>query len=78
VTPSQGTHFYQSLVSLGIGYFTVNADAGEGFVDWAWLAEQPALDAEGPVRLLRLDGPVTAIMDGSERRGVLLKPERTP
>lgn len=75
VTPSQGTHFYQNLVSLGIGYFTVNADAGEGFVDWDWLADAPALDAQGAVRLLRLDAPAVTILNGRERRGVILKPE---
>ena len=43
VTPSQGTHFFQNLTSFNVGYFTVNPDVGEGFVDWDWLAAQPAL-----------------------------------
>jgi len=34
VTPSQGSHFFQNLTSFQIGYFTVNPDAGEGFIDW--------------------------------------------
>ena len=42
VTPSQGSHFFQNLTAFQIGYFTVNPDAGEGFVDWEWLNEQPA------------------------------------
>jgi hypothetical protein len=75
VTPSQGTHFYQSLVSLGVGYFTVNADAGEGFVDWEWLAAAPRVAEEGPVRLLRLPAPAVAVLNGRQRRGLLLKPE---
>jgi CheY-like chemotaxis protein len=75
VTPSQGTHFYQSLASLGVGYFTVNAAAGEGSVDWDWLATQPEVASVGAVRLLRFATPVIAIMNGSERRGVLLKPK---
>ena len=33
VTPSQGTHFYQNLASFNVGYFTVNANIGEGSVD---------------------------------------------
>ena len=75
VTPSQGTHFYQNLVSLGVGYFTVNADTGEGFVDWDWLAAAPEVAAQGAVRLVRLPAPATAILNGRERRGVILKPE---
>jgi hypothetical protein len=76
VTPSQGTHFYQSLVSLGVGYFTVNVAAEEGWVDWDWLAAQPEVSALGAVRLLRFSSPVVAIMNGTERKGVLLKPGR--
>ncbi len=75
VTPSQGTHFYQSLISLGVGYFTVNAEAGEGFVDWEWLASAPQVAEEGMVRLVRLPAPATAVLNGRERRGLLLKPE---
>jgi hypothetical protein len=75
VTPSQGTHFYQNLVSLGVGYFTVNQQAGEGFVDWDWLADVPEVASQGAVRLLRFQQPATAIMKGSERRGVLVKPD---
>jgi hypothetical protein len=71
VTPSQGTHFYQSLVSLGVAYFTVNADAGEGFVDWDWLAAAPQVAVEGPVRLVRLPEPAIAVLNGRQRRGLL-------
>ena len=46
VTPSQGSHFYQNLTAFQVGYFTVNPDAGEGSVDWQWLIEQPAAEAE--------------------------------
>lgn len=75
VTPSQGTHFYQSLVSLGVAYFTVNADAGEGFVDWDWLAAAPGVAENGSVRLVRLPAPASAVLNGHDRRGLLLKPE---
>jgi hypothetical protein len=74
VTPSQGTHFYQNLASLGVGYFTVNAGAGEGFVDWKWLAGVPEVSSRGVVRHLRFPSPVVAIMNGRDRQGVLLKP----
>jgi CheY-like chemotaxis protein len=72
VTPSQGTHFYQNLASLGVGYFTVNESAGEGHVDWQWLADLPGIDSCGAVRWLSLDEPITAVMNGREHRGVLL------
>ena len=74
VSPSQGTHFYQNLASVGVGYFTINQSAGEGFVDWEWLESVPEVAAEGPVRLLRFPEPCVAIVNGKERRGILLKP----
>ena len=75
VTPSQGTHFFQNLTSCNVGYFTVNPDAGEGFVDWDWLAEQPARGENGLVRHIRLADPLTVTMSGKTREGVILKPE---
>ncbi|MBZ5557242.1 MAG: histidine kinase, partial [Acidobacteriia bacterium] len=53
VTPSQGSHFFQNLSAGNVGYFTVNPDAGDGFVDWAWLAAQPAVEQKECVRHLR-------------------------
>lgn len=74
VTPSQGTHFFQNLTSSNVGYFTVNPDAGEGFVDWDWLAAQPAVAEAGCVRHLRFDLPVVVKMNGRANQGVILKP----
>jgi hypothetical protein len=74
VTPSQGTHFFQNLTSFNVGYFTVNPDVGEGFVDWPWLAAQPAVREAGCVRHLRFERPLVVTMDGQRGEGVILKP----
>jgi hypothetical protein len=75
VTPSQGSHFFQNLTAFQIGYFTVNPDAGEGFVDWEWLTAQTGIEANGCVRLLHFDKPLSVIMDGKTSRGMIFKPE---
>jgi len=74
VTPSQGTHFFQNLTASNVGYFTVNAEAGEGFVDWQWLAEQPAVRETTFVRHLRFDRPIVIKMNGRTQKGVMMKP----
>ena len=74
VAPSQGTHFFQNLVAGGVSYFTINADAGEGAVDWDWLDAQPSVDATPFVRHLHVDRPVVVAVDGRSQRGVILKP----
>ena len=75
VTPSQGTHFFQNLSSSNTCYFTVNPDAGEGLVDWEWLASQPAVEELSCVRLLRFDSPAVVKVDGRTNEGVILKPK---
>jgi hypothetical protein len=74
VTPSQGTHFFQNLTSCNVGYFTVNPEAGEGFVNWEWLNAQHATEESECVRHLRFDDPVVVKMDGKRNRGVIVKP----
>jgi hypothetical protein len=74
VTPSQGTHFFQNLISHNVGYFTVNPELGEGFVDWFWLTAQPSVSEMEFVRHLRFDEPVVVKMDGSRNEGIIIKP----
>jgi len=74
VAPSQGSHFFQNLTSFNVGYFTVNPDAGEGFVDWEWLAAQRAEHETACARHLRFARPVVVKMDGQRNEGLILKP----
>ena len=75
VAPSQGSHFFHNLAASGIGYFVVNPELGEGALDWEWLAAHPARDTLGVVRHLRFDHPLTVVMNGRKREGVIRKPE---
>jgi len=75
VTPSQGSHFFQNLTAFQIGYFTVNPDAGEGFIDWEWLNSQPAMHEDGCVRHLHFATPVSVVMNGKTGEGLIFKPE---
>jgi CheY-like chemotaxis protein len=77
VTPSQGTHFFQNLTSFNVGYFTVNPDRGEGFVDWEWLDAQPALSSAAHVRHIRLERPILVLMNGKDNKGLVLKDAAT-
>jgi CheY-like chemotaxis protein len=74
ISPSQGTHFFQNLISNNVGYFTVNPEAGEGFLDWEWLASLRASFEEGPVRHLRFETPLVVRMNGKKGEGAISKP----
>ena len=75
VTPSQGSHFFQNLTAFQIGYFTVNPDAGEGSVDWEWLASQSSRDEDGCVRHLQFNTPLRVIMNSRTSQGAIFKPD---
>ncbi|MCH8147866.1 MAG: histidine kinase [Planctomycetes bacterium] len=74
VTLSQGTHFFQNLTSLGVGYFTIDPSVGEGFIDWDWLASCDAVAETDFVRRVQFSKPLDVRLDGRSRRGVILKP----
>jgi CheY-like chemotaxis protein len=74
VTPSQGSHFFQNITSFKIGYFTVNASANSGFIDWDWLSKQQAVEEMEFTRHLKFNQPVIVKINGSKNKGIILKP----
>jgi len=76
VAPSQGTHFFQNMTSLGIAYFTVNFSEREGLLALDWLEAQPAATETTYVRHLEFDEPLTIVLNARRRLGLVLKPGR--
>ena len=75
VDPSQGTHFFQNLTSLGVGYFTVNDYNGDGIYRMDLLDAMPAVEETEHVRHVRFSSPVVIKIDGMKKEGVVLLPE---
>ncbi len=75
VMPSQGSHFFQNLQALMVGYFTVKSDDSASFVDWNWLLEKEPLSKNEYTSLIRFKKPVIIKMNGSHNKGVIIKPE---
>ena len=69
VEPSQGTHFFQNLTSLGVGYFTIDETAGGGFFRKDVLDALPAVGETAHVRHVRLPKPLRILMDGKKQEG---------
>lgn len=72
VDPSQGTHFFQNLTSLGVGYFTINPYRGEGIFKKEILDALPAIEETKYVRHVRFPQPLKIMMDGMKQLGVVL------
>ena len=73
---SQGSHFFQNLLSFGLGYATVDPARGElsDYDYWESLPQQAA-DTKF-VRHVRLPTPLEIVVDGMSRRGVVMKPDK--
>jgi len=74
VDPSQGSHFFQNMTSLRIGYFTVPMDRAHGFIDWPWLEALPVTSETSFLKHACLPQPITVMIDGRRSQGVILKP----
>jgi hypothetical protein len=74
IEPSQGTHFFQNLTSFGVGYFTIDENRGEGFINSKYLASLPAVYESEGLRMVRFDEPLTIAINGRKSKGVVLKP----
>ncbi|MBL0715125.1 MAG: phosphoenolpyruvate synthase PpsA [Desulfosarcina sp.] len=70
--PSQGSHFFQNLTSLGIVYLTLQ-DADHGHIRWAWFERQPSLARTAFLRHIRLSDPLTIQVDGRSSEAVVLE-----
>jgi hypothetical protein len=74
VEPSQGSHFFHNLTSFGVRFLAVHRQHDHGRIEWGWLAAQPAAEEalDGKVRHLRLATPVEVLVNGAQRRGVVV------
>jgi hypothetical protein len=73
VDPSQGSHFFHNLTSMGIAYLTVSPHGGSGRLDWSWLDRQPLVAETEFVRHVRPAEPIQVRIDGRSSQGVVLK-----
>ncbi|MFV0472472.1 MAG: PEP/pyruvate-binding domain-containing protein [Paludibacteraceae bacterium] len=74
IDPSQGTHFFQNLTSMGVAYFTISPYQNEGTYDIDFLNETPAMYDSEYIRHVRFSRPIVAKVDGRRGKGVILKP----
>jgi hypothetical protein len=74
VEPSQGTHFFHNVTSLGVLYFTVRES--QGAIDWQWLEAHEPAEVNEWVAHYRLPQPLDTLIDAASGEGVVLKEAR--
>ena len=77
IDPSQGTHFFQNLTSLGVSYFTINPFQKDGTYDIDFLDHSAAEYESQYIRHVHFDQPLVVKVDGRKNMGVIMKPDTT-
>ena len=69
--PSQGSHFFHNITSLGISYLNTS-EGGEDFIDWRWLRNLPATKETPHLKHVVLKKPLTIKIDGKQSKAVII------
>ena len=72
VDPSEGTHFFHNLTSLGVGYMNVKPFRGEGHFDQDRLNAMPAWFEGEAIRAVKFPRELTINADGRVGKGIIL------
>jgi hypothetical protein len=68
--PSQGSHFFHNITTLGINYVTVS-DNNDEFLNWSWLTSLPLVNETAYVAHVELGKPFVLKVDGRSSRCVM-------
>ena len=75
VDPSFGSHFFQNVTSMRLGYFTVDHKSNTDVFDFSWLNKQIINDDKTYTTCYKLELPLRIKIDGTTGNGVILKPK---
>jgi hypothetical protein len=68
--PSQGSHFFHNMTSLGMSYLNVT-NGGQDFIKPSWFSSQPVMRVTRFLSHIRLNRPVVVKVDGRRSMGVI-------
>ena len=71
VDSSQGTHFFQNLISFEVGYLTINPFLGDGGLDLDALAAAETINESNYVRHVRFPEPLYIFVDGRNNKAII-------
>lgn len=69
--PSQGSHFFQNITSLGISYITVS-DKGDDFIDYEFFKCQTCENTTSYLKHIKFADPIKILVDGKTSQAVLM------
>ena len=68
---SLGSHFFHNVISMNVGYFSVNHIGGKGFIKWDKLYNAKTLKRGKYIIHIKFDKCLTIKMDGKKRISII-------
>ena len=72
IEPSQGTHFFQNITSLGVGYLTIDTVIGDGMVNESLLCSLEPVHDGAFVKLYKAPEGMTGYIDRSSSKAIVI------
>ena len=76
VDPSFGSHFFQNVTSMRLGYFTLNHKKKEDYLNLDWILSQKKKKSKKYTSWIELKDPITVNIDGQAGKGEIIKPQK--
>ncbi len=74
VDPSFGSHFFQNVTSMRIGYFTINHKNKQDRLNMKWLLDQNVKKDGKYTKWINIERSLTVTIDGQTGEGSIIKP----
>lgn len=71
IEPSQGTHFFQNITSLGVGYLTVDTVRGDGIIDEDLISSLEVMSEGEFTKLYKASTPLEAYIDRNSNAAIV-------
>lgn len=71
IEPSQGTHFFQNITSLGVGYLTIDTVRKDGFIDETKIESLECVSKGAYTRLYKAPNSLEGYIDRSSNEAVV-------
>ena len=71
IEPSQGTHFFQNITSLGVGYLTIDTVYGDGIVDEDAISKLECIENGEYVKLYKAPEGLVGFIDRSTNKSII-------
>ena len=71
IEPSQGTHFFQNITSLGVGYLTIDTVRGDGIIDEERISQLECVHDGEYVKMYKSPEGMIGFIDRSSNKSIV-------